>query len=73
MALDFGTLCNTPVEKIFLINYLLLFCKISGFTRPKVVIPAWIAEIQVPWRVRSSPSMALDTRFPAGMTVFLLI
>jgi len=29
--------------------------------------------IQAPWRVRSSPSMALDTRFPAGMTVFLLI
>jgi hypothetical protein len=34
----------------------------------KIVIPAWIAGIQAPWMDLSSPSMALDTRFPAGMT-----
>jgi len=34
----------------------------------KIVIPAWIAGIQAPWMGLSLPSMALDTRFPAGMT-----
>jgi hypothetical protein len=34
----------------------------------KIVIPAWIAGIQAPWMDLSLPSMALDTRFPAGMT-----
>jgi hypothetical protein len=33
-----------------------------------IVIPAWIAGIQASWMDLSSPSMALDTRFPAGMT-----
>ena len=32
------------------------------------VIPAWIAGIQVPWMAYRLPSMALDTRIPAGMT-----
>jgi hypothetical protein len=27
----------------------------------------------VPWMALSLPSMALDTRFPAGMTSFLII
>ncbi|MGZ8161815.1 MAG: hypothetical protein ACXWTT_02990 [Methylobacter sp.] len=35
-----------------------------------VVVPAGIAGIQAPWMDRSLPSMALDTRFPAGMTRF---
>jgi hypothetical protein len=34
----------------------------------KIVIPAWIAGIQTPWMDLNLPSMALDTRFPAGMT-----
>jgi len=34
----------------------------------KLVIPAGIAGIQATWTYLSSPSMALDTRFPAGMT-----
>jgi len=34
----------------------------------KPVIPAGIAGIQTTWMYLSSPSMALDTRFPAGMT-----
>ncbi|WP_411728111.1 hypothetical protein [Methyloglobulus sp.] len=36
----------------------------------KAVIPAGIAGIQVPWMASSLPSLALDTRFPAGMTHF---
>jgi hypothetical protein len=36
----------------------------------KAVISAGIAGIQAPWMVRSLPFMALDTRFPAGMTHF---
>ncbi|WP_411727139.1 hypothetical protein [Methyloglobulus sp.] len=32
-----------------------------------------VAGIQVPWMDLSLPSMALDTRFPAGMTSLLLI
>ncbi len=36
---------------------------------PGIVIPAWIAGIQSPWTDLSIPSMALDARFPAGMTV----
>jgi len=39
----------------------------------KIVIPAWIAGIQAPWMDFSLPSMALDTRFPAGMTSFRII
>ena len=39
----------------------------------KIVIPAWIAGIQAPWMDLSLPSMALDTRFPAGMTSFRII
>ena len=35
------------------------------------VIPAGIAGIQATWKYLSSPSMALDTRFPAGMTSYL--
>jgi len=34
----------------------------------KHVIPAGIAGIQTPWMDFRLPSMALDTRFPAGMT-----
>jgi hypothetical protein len=34
----------------------------------KIVIPVWIAGIQAPWTDLSLLSMALDTRFPAGMT-----
>ncbi|MEQ1636050.1 MAG: hypothetical protein ABL903_05110 [Methylococcales bacterium] len=34
----------------------------------KVVIPAGIAGIQATGMSRSLPSLALDTRFPAGMT-----
>jgi hypothetical protein len=34
----------------------------------KSVIPAGIAGIQATWKYLSSPSMAMDTRFPAGMT-----
>jgi hypothetical protein len=34
----------------------------------KSVVSAGIAETQTPWTDRSLPSMALDTRFPAGMT-----
>jgi hypothetical protein len=37
----------------------------------KSVIPAWIAGIQATWMYLSLPSLALDTRFPAGMTNFL--
>ncbi|WP_411725872.1 hypothetical protein [Methyloglobulus sp.] len=37
----------------------------------KAVIPAGIAGIQAPWMAWNLPSMALDTRFPAGMTHFL--
>jgi hypothetical protein len=33
----------------------------------------WIAGIQAPWMALSLPSMALYTRFPAGMTSFLII
>jgi len=33
----------------------------------ETVISAGIAEIQTSWMVRSLPSMALDTRFPAGV------
>jgi hypothetical protein len=40
-------------------------------TLSKIVILAWIAGIQAPWMDLSSPSMALDTRFPAGMTSFV--
>ncbi|WP_411728594.1 hypothetical protein [Methyloglobulus sp.] len=29
-----------------------------------------VAGIQAPWMARSLPSLALDTRFPAGMTHF---
>jgi hypothetical protein len=36
----------------------------------KIVISAGNAEIQTAWIARSLPSMALDARFPAGMTVF---
>jgi hypothetical protein len=43
------------------------------YALPKTVIPAWIAGIQTPGMVQSSPSLALDARFPAGMTDFLLI
>jgi hypothetical protein len=44
------------------------------YALPKTVIPAWIAGIQAPGMVvRSSPSLALDTRFPAGMTDFLQV
>jgi len=32
------------------------------------VVPAGIAGIQAPWMGLSLPSMALDARFPAGMT-----
>jgi hypothetical protein len=39
----------------------------------KVVIPAGIAGIQATWMYSGSPSMALDTRFPAGMTRFLAL
>lgn len=46
----------------------ILLCWISGFLVPEFVIPAWIAVIKTPWEVRSSPSAALDTGFPAGMT-----
>jgi len=35
--------------------------------------PAWIAGIQSPWMGLSLPSMALDTRFPAGMTNLRII
>ena len=34
----------------------------------KIVISAGNAEIQTAWIARSLPSMALDARFPAGMT-----
>jgi len=34
----------------------------------EAVIPAGIAGIQTTWTYLSLPSMALDTRFPAGMT-----
>jgi hypothetical protein len=37
----------------------------------KPVIPAGIAGIQATRMYLSSPSMALDTRFPAGMTILL--
>jgi hypothetical protein len=40
-------------------------------TLSKIVIPAWIAGIQAPWMGSSLPSMALDTRFPASMTIFV--
>jgi len=39
----------------------------------KPVIPAGIAGIQTTWMYLSLPSMALDTRFPAGMTNSYLI
>ncbi|MFZ2168557.1 MAG: hypothetical protein WAW61_02855 [Methylococcaceae bacterium] len=39
----------------------------------KFVIPAGIAGIQITWKYLRSPSMALDTRFPAGMTSYLYI
>jgi hypothetical protein len=34
----------------------------------EIVIPAGIAGIQASGMIRSSPAMALDTRFHAGMT-----
>ena len=42
-------------------------------TLSSIVIPAWIAGIQAPWMDLSLPSLALDTRFPAGMTSFFII
>ncbi|MDD5266088.1 MAG: hypothetical protein PHO08_03020 [Methylococcales bacterium] len=42
-------------------------------TKLKIVIPAWIAGIQSPRMDLSLPSMALDTRYPAGMTSFRII
>ena len=42
-------------------------------TLSMIVIPAWIAGIQVPWMDLCLPSMALDTRFPSGMTSFCVI
>jgi hypothetical protein len=39
----------------------------------RIVIPAWIAGIQTPWMDFSLPSLALDTRFPAGMTSLRII
>jgi len=35
----------------------------------KLVIPAWTAGIQATWTYLKLPFLALDTRFPAGMTV----
>ncbi|MEI6335176.1 MAG: hypothetical protein WCS87_11485 [Methylococcaceae bacterium] len=35
----------------------------------KSVIPAWTAGIPATWTYLKLPSLALDTRFPAGMTV----
>ncbi|MCD2450280.1 hypothetical protein GO003_007770 [Methylicorpusculum oleiharenae] len=35
------------------------------------VTPAWIAGVQAAWIARNLPSMALDTRFPEGMTTFV--
>jgi hypothetical protein len=43
----------------------------TSVTKP--VIPAGIAGIQTTWTYLSLPSMALDTRFPAGMTNYLRI
>jgi hypothetical protein len=40
---------------------------LPGFEK-SIVIPAWIAGNQEPWMDLSLPSMALDARFPAGMT-----
>jgi hypothetical protein len=42
-------------------------------TQSKIVIPAGIAGIQAPWMDLSLPSLALDTRFPSGMTSFFII
>jgi hypothetical protein len=54
-------------------------CSANLYHKVEVVIPAepapvmdcrGIAGIQTAWIARSLPSMALDTRFPAGMTRF---
>jgi hypothetical protein len=37
----------------------------------KIVIPAWTTGVQAPWMDLSLPFMALDTRFPVGMTGFV--
>ena len=55
----------TPITEWGLLNSTLLDYMITIF---RIVLPAWIAGIQAPWMDLSSPSMALDTRFPAGMT-----
>jgi hypothetical protein len=54
---------------------MLLRCGDAGalIVTHKSVIPSWIAVIQAPWMDISLPSMALDTRFPAGMTSNLYV
>ncbi|MEI6334096.1 MAG: hypothetical protein WCS87_06015 [Methylococcaceae bacterium] len=39
----------------------------TNVTKP--VIPAWTAGIQTTWTYLKLPSLALDTRFPSGMTI----
>jgi hypothetical protein len=44
---------------------------IGIYTSHIAVIPAWTAGIQNTRTYSKLPSMALDTRFPAGMTAFV--
>jgi len=56
-------------------SLLMVSSTLSDFmiTQFKIVIPAGIAGIQAPGMDFSLPSMALDTRFPAGMTSLRII
>ena len=65
---------STPTSRFInrvLVPKLQLSSLYTSVTKP--VIPAGIAGIQATWTYLSSPSMALDTRFPAGMTNYLRI
>lgn len=48
-------------------------CSSLYINAKKLVIPAWTAGIQATWKYLKLPSLALDTRFPAGMTVTLIL
>jgi hypothetical protein len=57
------------------LEYAALSSTLSDYmiTLSRIVIPAWIAGIQGPWMDLSLTSLALDTRYPAGMTSFFII
>jgi hypothetical protein len=61
-----------PINFITDIHYF-YFVIFNEHTISRIVIPAGIAGIQAPWMDLSLPSMALDTRFLAGMTSLRII